>query len=127
MLDKLPISKEYGARTQLHFSFPLQHDHQPHQPQHDLLEPWVFAQQYRDVSDEGYEADYATDDVFFAVQEGLTGCVKFSIVCDVVVALGEEAEGCFAAARLAEVPNSKTSPFFTARRSEPSTVLLILS
>jgi hypothetical protein len=56
----------------------------------------VFAQQNCDVSDEGNEADYAANDVFFAVQERLAGSVEFGVVCDVVVALCEQAERCFA-------------------------------
>jgi hypothetical protein len=56
----------------------------------------VLAQQNRNISDKRYEADDAADDVFFAVQEGLAGRVEFSVVGDVVVALCQEAEGCFA-------------------------------
>jgi hypothetical protein len=83
--------------------FPLQYHHQTHYPQHDLLQPWVFAQQNCDVSDEGNEADYAANDIFFAVQERLAGSVEFGVVCDVVVTLCEEAEGCFATDMLAWV------------------------
>jgi hypothetical protein len=57
----------------------------------------VFAQHDCDVSDKRYEADDAADDVFFAVEEGLAGRVELGVVCEVVVALGEEAEGGFAA------------------------------
>ena len=67
MLNTLPILKTYDFHLQLQLSFPLQHHHQSHQPQHDLLQPWVFAQQDRDISDKWYETDYAADDVFFTV------------------------------------------------------------
>lgn len=56
----------------------------------------MLAQQNGNISDKRYEADNASDDVFFAVQEGLAGGVEFGIVCKVIVALGQEAEGCFA-------------------------------
>jgi integral membrane sensor domain MASE1 len=82
-------------------SLSLQHDHQTHYAQHDLLQPWVFAQQNCNVSDEGNETDDASDNIFFTVQEGLPGGVEFGVVCEVVVALCKEPEGCFAAAALA--------------------------
>lgn len=63
----------------------------------------MFAQHDCDVSNEWYEADDAADDVFFAVEEGLAGGVELGVVCEVVVALGEEAEGCLAARELAHV------------------------
>jgi hypothetical protein len=72
----------------------------------------VFAQQNRNVSDKRYEADYAADDVFFAVQEGLAGRVELGVVCDVVVALCEEAQGGFATGELA---HSYSSPFPSQR------------
>ena len=56
----------------------------------------MLAQQNGDVSNKGYEADDASDDIFFTVQEGLAGGVEFGVVREVVVALGQEAEGCFA-------------------------------
>jgi hypothetical protein len=79
----------------------LQHNHHTHQSQHDLFQPWVFAKQYCDVSDEGNEADDASYDVFFAVKERLAGRVKFGVIGNVVVTFGEEAERCFAASLLA--------------------------
>jgi hypothetical protein len=60
----------------------------------------VLAQQNGNVSDKRYEADNASDDVFFAGQEGLAGGVEFGVVCEIVVALGQEAEGCFAENRV---------------------------
>ena len=56
----------------------------------------MLAQQNGNISDKRYEADNASDDVFFAVQEGLAGGVEFGVVREVVVALGQEAERCFA-------------------------------
>lgn len=62
----------------------------------------MLAQQDCDVSDEGDEADYASDNVFFAVQEGLALCVELSVVCKVVVALGEESQRCLSVMLSAE-------------------------
>lgn len=53
----------------------------------------MFAQQNRDIADEGDESDDAPNDVFFAVEERLAGGIKLGVVCDIVVALGEESEG----------------------------------
>ena len=49
----------------------------------------MFAQQNGDVSDKRYEADNAANDIFFAIQKGLTGCVEFRVVSEVIVPLGE--------------------------------------
>jgi hypothetical protein len=84
-------------------SLPLQHHHQTHYPQHDLLQPWVFAQQDRDVSDKRDETGNAANDIFFAVQERLASRVKLGVICHIVVTFGEEAEGCFTAAKSAEM------------------------
>ena len=73
----------------------LQHHHQPHYAQHGLFQPRVLAQQNRDVADKGNEADHAADDVLFAVQVGLARGVELGVVCEVVVAFCEEAEGGF--------------------------------
>lgn len=81
-------------------SFSLQYHHHTHQPQHDLLQPWVLAQQDCDVSHERNEADNASHDIFFAVEEGLAGGIEFGVVGDVVVTLREEAKRCFAAQKL---------------------------
>jgi hypothetical protein len=65
----------------------LQHHHHTHYTQHDLLQPWVLAQQDCDISDERNEANYASNDIFFAVQEGLAGGVELGVVRDVVITL----------------------------------------
>jgi len=83
------------------FLFPLQYHHHAHQPQHDLFQPWVFAQQDCDISNERNEAHDTSYDVFFAVQERLAGRVEFGVVCDVVVTFSKQAKGCFAASILA--------------------------
>ena len=57
----------------------------------------MLTEQDCDVAHEGYEANYATNDVLLAVQEGLALGVELGIVCEVVVALSEQTEGCFAA------------------------------
>lgn len=77
--------------------FSLQHHHDTHQTQHDLLEPWILAQENCDISYERNEADYASYDVFLAVEKRLAGGIELGVICDVVVALREEAERCFAA------------------------------
>jgi hypothetical protein len=92
-------------------SFSLQYHHHTHQPQHDLLQPWVLAQQDRDVSHKRDEAGYASHDVFFAVEEGLAGGIEFGIVGNIVVTLREEAERCFAAEWL--VPYSPHATLFS--------------
>lgn len=56
----------------------------------------MLAQQDGDISNKGDEADDASNNVLFAVQEGLAGSIQFCVVCNVVVALGEEPEGCLA-------------------------------
>jgi hypothetical protein len=96
----LPSSTQ-NTFVQTKTSFPLQHHHHTHESQHYLLQPWVFAQQDCDVSDERDEANHAAHNIFFAVQERLAGRVEFGVVCEVVVALGKEAESSFAATRLA--------------------------
>lgn len=57
----------------------------------------MLAQQNGNVSNEGNEANDAADHVLFAVQERLALRVKLGVVCEVIVALGEQAEGCFTA------------------------------
>lgn len=57
----------------------------------------MLAQQDCDIANKGDEANYTANHVLLAVQERLTLCVELGIVCEVVVALGKEAEGCFAA------------------------------
>jgi len=64
-----------SARQSLPASFPLQHHHQSHYPQHNLLQPRVLTQQDRDVAHKGNEADHAANDVLFTVEEGLALCV----------------------------------------------------
>lgn len=61
----------------------------------------MLTQQDGNVSDKGDEADYAADHVLLAVQERLTLRVELGVICEVVVALGEEAEGCLAMRSLA--------------------------
>jgi hypothetical protein len=73
--------------------FSLQNHHQTHYPQHDLLQPWVLAQQDGDVSNKGNEADHAANHVLLAVEERLALGVELGIVCEVVVTLGEKTEG----------------------------------
>jgi hypothetical protein len=73
----------------------LQYYHQPHYAKHGLFQPGVFAQQDRNVSDKGDEADDTTNDVLLAVQVGLTRGVELGVVCEVVVTFREEAEGRF--------------------------------
>jgi hypothetical protein len=63
----------------------------------------VLAQQYRDVAHKGNEADDAANDVLFAVEEGLALRVELGVVRKVVVALGEQAEGCLAMSLLASL------------------------
>jgi hypothetical protein len=63
----------------------------------------VLTQQDCDISDEWNEANYASNDIFFAVQEGLARGVELGVVRDIVIALGEQAEGCFAANMLARI------------------------
>lgn len=92
------------ARDQSPVLFPLQYHHQAHYPQHDLLHPRMLAQKNRDVSHKGNEADYAANDVFLAVQEGLALCVEFGVVCEIVVTLCEQTEGCLAVGLLVLTP-----------------------
>lgn len=56
----------------------------------------MFAQENCDVSNERNETDNASDNVLFAIEEGLTSGIKFGIVCEIVVTLGEKAEWRFA-------------------------------
>jgi len=84
--------------------FPLQHHHQTHHAQHSLLEPRVLTQQNGNVAHKRYESNHAPNHVFFAVEEGLARGVEFGVVCEVVVAFCEEAEGCFAGVLLVRCP-----------------------
>lgn len=65
----------------MHVLLPLQHHHDTHYTQHDLFQPWVLAQQNGNISNKGYEADYASYDIFFAVEEGLASGIEFGVVC----------------------------------------------
>lgn len=56
----------------------------------------MLAQQDRNIADERNKADYAANNIFFAVEEELALGVELSIICEVVVALGEQTKGCFA-------------------------------
>ena len=89
------------SNPSLYASFPLQDNHQTHHSQHDLLQPRVFAQEDSNIADKGNEADYASDHILLAVQEGLALSVELGIVCKVVVTLGEKAKRGFAGAKLA--------------------------
>ena len=93
-----------GIHQPLPSLFSLQNHHQPHYPQHDLLQPRVLAQQDGDVSNKGNEADHAANHVLLAVQERLALGVELGIVCEVVVTLGEKAEG-----RLATILSALTT------------------
>lgn len=57
----------------------------------------MLAQQNCDIAHEGNEADHATNDILLAIEEGLALRVELGVVCEVVVALGEQTEGCLAA------------------------------
>ncbi len=86
-----PLGKEeeLGSRGQL-VSFSLQHHRQSHETQHRCLQPWVLAQQDRDIADKGHVAHHAADDVLGPIQIALSSRVELGIVRSVVVAFRQE-------------------------------------
>lgn len=55
----------------------------------------MLTEQDCNIADKGDEADYTSNNVLLAIEEGLSCSVKFGVVCDVVVALGQETERSF--------------------------------
>jgi hypothetical protein len=74
----------------LDFSFSLQYHHNAHDSQHHRLQPWVLAEHDGHVTHSGDVSSYTANDVFFLGQVALAACVKFCVVCDIVVAFCEE-------------------------------------
>lgn len=79
----------------------------------------MLAQQDGDVSNKGNETDHAANHVLLAVKERLALGVELGIVCEVVVTLGEKAEG-----RLAAIMSALTASYGVALlRASHSTVV----
>ena len=69
--------------------FSLQHNQQPHYPEHDRLQPRMFRQQDGHVANKGDIRKHAPDDVP-PLQVVLSPSVQFRVVSGVVVAFGQD-------------------------------------
>ena len=79
----------------------------------------MLAQQDGDVSNKGNEADHAANHVLLAGKERLALGVELGIVCEVVVTLGEKAEG-----RLAAIVSALTASCNVALLRESHSALV---